>query len=260
MAGVLNVLLDLALFPAGGRIAELRVKKIVAGHCREAGVDLALLAATNSIHRSAHVVVNPAPWNAAKYPKRLIMSVEQHFMGLKKVSANKKGPAVRQLHVSDLQFDPLIANDRPILAPVELERFARLECQRHEDAAANSLLFSLSISFPVADKGGHAAIGAVETESHQIGMQLLDRAFLLARLARFRLQPSRQFVGQSIQLARSLGNFELRFDRARAQIFPDRVSRQACPSRNLSDRKLVPQRPAANNAQQRHVYHSVAPR
>jgi hypothetical protein len=80
--------------------------------------------------------------------------------------------------MSDLQFDPLIADDRPILAPVELERFARLECQRHEDAAANRLLFSLSISFPVANKGSHAAIGAVEAKGHQISMQLLDRARL----------------------------------------------------------------------------------
>src|SRR3974390_1590510 len=35
----------------------------------------------------------------------------------------------------------------------QLERFARLEGQRHEDAAASRLLLSLSIRFPVADKG-----------------------------------------------------------------------------------------------------------
>ena len=106
------------------------------------------------------------------------------FLERSSIFSSKDGsrhPAVRQLYVSDLQFDPLIADDRPILAPVELERFARLEGQRHEDATANSLLFSLSICFPVTGKGGHAAIGAVEAKGHQISMQLLDRALLLAR-------------------------------------------------------------------------------
>jgi enoyl-CoA hydratase/carnithine racemase len=54
-------------------------EKVVAGHGRETGVNLALLAATN--------VVNPAPRNAAKYPKRLIVGVKQHFVGLEKIGA-----------------------------------------------------------------------------------------------------------------------------------------------------------------------------
>jgi len=132
---------------------------------------LAFLAAANTIHRGAHVVINPTPWNAAKCPKRVVMSVKQHLVRLQKIGANKKRPAIRQLRMSDLQFDPLVADDRPIFTPVELERFAWLERQRHKDAAATRLLFSLSIRFPVADKGGHAAIRAVEAKSRQISMQ-----------------------------------------------------------------------------------------
>jgi hypothetical protein len=95
--------------------------------------------------------------------------------------------------VGNLQFGPLAADDRPILAPVELERFARLEGQGHEGAAPNSLLFSLSIRLPGAGIGGHAAIGTLKSKRNQISMQLLDRALLLARFARFRLQPPRFF-------------------------------------------------------------------
>lgn len=187
MTGVLDVLLNLPLFPAGGRIAELRLEKIVTDHGREAGVNLALFAATDSIDCGAHVVINSAPRDVAKHSKRLIVGVKQHFVGLVKIGADKKSAAIGQLHVSDLQFDPLATNDRPILAPVELERFARLECQAHESASANGLLFSLPIRLPGAGKGGHAAIGAFKTKRNQISMQLLDCALLLARLARLGL-------------------------------------------------------------------------
>ena len=50
------------------------------------------------------------------------MRVEQHFVGLEKIGANEKGPAIRQLHVSDLQLDPLIANERP--SPALSARFS----------------------------------------------------------------------------------------------------------------------------------------
>jgi len=65
VAGVLNVLLDLPLLPAGGRIAELGLEQEVADHGRETGVDLALFAAANLVDRRPHVVVNAAPRHAA---------------------------------------------------------------------------------------------------------------------------------------------------------------------------------------------------
>src|SRR5271166_6880874 len=97
MAGVLNILFDLALLPARRRIAEFRVKQVVAGHSRETSVDLPLFAHANPINSRAHVVVNPAPRNAAEHPERMVMGVKQHFMGLKKIGADKKGAAVREL-------------------------------------------------------------------------------------------------------------------------------------------------------------------
>ncbi len=47
MTGVLDVLLDQPLLPAGGWIAELGLEQEVADHGREARVDLALLAAAD---------------------------------------------------------------------------------------------------------------------------------------------------------------------------------------------------------------------
>ena len=53
------------------------------------------------------------------------MGVKQHLVGLKQIRANQEGPAVRELDVGDLEFGALPAQDRVILAPVELESFTR---------------------------------------------------------------------------------------------------------------------------------------
>ena len=57
MAGILNVLLNLPLLPAGGTITEIRLEEIMVGHCREAEIDTALLAAPDFIHGGSHIVV-----------------------------------------------------------------------------------------------------------------------------------------------------------------------------------------------------------
>ena len=74
MAGMLNVLLDLSLLPARGRIAELGLEQILAGHGREAGIDLSFLAAADPVHRRAHVVVDSAPGNAAQNPEGVVVA------------------------------------------------------------------------------------------------------------------------------------------------------------------------------------------
>src|ERR1700685_672770 len=95
VARVLNVLLYLALFPARGRIAKLRVEKVMADHRGEPGVDLTLLADTDTVNRRAHVVVNPTSRHTAQNPERVEMRVEQHLVGLKKIRPDNKSPAVR---------------------------------------------------------------------------------------------------------------------------------------------------------------------
>ena len=239
MAGVLNILFDLTLLPARSRIAKIHVKQVVAGHSGEAGIDLPLLAYADPIDSCAHVVVDPAPRNAAQRPERMIMGVKQHLVGLKKIGAEKKRAAVRQFEVRHLQLDPLAADDRPILAPVELERLSRLKDQWNKRSAPAGLLFTLPFCLPRASKGGDATVGTLVAKGDQIRMQLFERAFLLAWLARFRLQPTRQLVSKSIQFAWPVWDLELRLDSARSQILADRVARQTRPPRNLPDRKLI---------------------
>ena len=94
MAGVLDVLLDLPLLPAGRRIAELGLEQVVADHGREARVDLALLAAADLVDGGAHVVVDAAPRHAAQDAEGVVMGVEQHLVGLQRIGAENEGAAV----------------------------------------------------------------------------------------------------------------------------------------------------------------------
>jgi glucan phosphoethanolaminetransferase (alkaline phosphatase superfamily) len=63
-----------------------------------------------------------------------------------------------------------------------------------------------------------AAIRAVISKAHQIGMQLLDRALLLARPRHLPPQPSRQPVRVRIQLARPVRRPETRLDHFGSQV------------------------------------------
>ena len=114
------------------------------------------------------------------------MGVEQHLVRLQQIGPQDEGPAVGELEVGDLQLGPLAADDRPVLPPVELERLAGLKRQRHEGAAPAGLLLPLPLRLPLAREGRHAIVGAVVAEGDQIGVQLLDRPLLLARLAGLR--------------------------------------------------------------------------
>ncbi len=115
----------------------------VADHGCEPCVDLAVLATPDFVDRRAHVVIDASPGNAAQHAEGVVMGVEQHLMGLLRIGAENEGAAVGELDVSDLQFGPLAADDRPIFRPVELERLARQKRKRHEYAAAARLLFLL---------------------------------------------------------------------------------------------------------------------
>ena len=108
------------------------------------------------------------------------MRVEHHLLRLARIGPDERsGAAVAELDVSDLQFGPLAADDRPIFRPVELERLARQKRQRHESAAAARLLFLLPRGPPVASEGRHAIVGAVVAERGQISVSCLAVRFCL---------------------------------------------------------------------------------
>src|SRR4029077_11991852 len=188
------------------------------------------------------------------------MGVEQHLVGLLGIGAENEGPAVGELEVSDLQFGPLAADDRPIFRPVELERLARQKRQRHEHAATARLLFLLPGGLPVASEGRHAIVGAVIAEGGPISVQLLGRPLLFARLPRLLPQHLRQLVGVGIQLAWPIRDGKLRFDAVRTPVRADRVPRPPSASRYLTDREMISIMPASYDAQDLHVDHSVVPR
>src|SRR6202021_1384179 len=72
----------------------------------------------------AHIVVDAPPRHAAQYAEGVVVGVEQHLVGLLGIGVENEGAAVGELEVSDLQFGPLAADDRPIFRPVELKRLA----------------------------------------------------------------------------------------------------------------------------------------
>ena len=73
--------------------------------------------------------------------------------------------------------------------------------------------FLLPGGLPVA---GDAIVGAVVAQRAQVGVQLQNRPLLLAGLSRLLPQHLRQLVGVGVQLARAVGNIELRLDAVRA--------------------------------------------
>lgn len=85
MPGILYVLLDLPLLPAGSRVAELGLEQEVADHGREADVDLAVLATADFVDGRLHIVVDAPLRHAAQHPEGVVMGIEQHLMGLEQV-------------------------------------------------------------------------------------------------------------------------------------------------------------------------------
>ena len=180
MARIADVLLDLSFFPAGGWIAELGIKDIMAGHGQEPRIHVALLAGAHAVHGRLHVIVDAAAWNSLEDPERVPVRVEQHLVGLEQIRSHQKSTAVRQLDVGDLKFDALAADMGPVLAPVELERLTRSEYQRHECSAIGRMVRALPLALPCPHKGRDPFIRAVKAKLHQISVHLLGRSPFLA--------------------------------------------------------------------------------
>lgn len=60
------------------------------------------------------------------------MGVKQHLMRLQQIGPDDEGPGVAELGMGHLQLGAFMADDRPVLGPVELERFTRIKRKRHE--------------------------------------------------------------------------------------------------------------------------------
>lgn len=91
----LHAALHLALLPARGRIAELRLEQIVAHHRLEALVDQPRLAPADPVHGGLHVVVDTALRDPAEDPQAMVMRVEQHLVALQQIGPQ---PASNNIH------------------------------------------------------------------------------------------------------------------------------------------------------------------
>jgi hypothetical protein len=121
----------------------------------------------------------------------MVMRVEQHLVGLQQISADDEGAAVAKLDVRHLQLDANAADNRKILAPVELESFAGCKRQWYEASPASSLLQPFALLLPDPGKRRHTVVGTVVAKADEIPIQLLGRPSLLAWPPGFTPQPRR---------------------------------------------------------------------
>jgi hypothetical protein len=200
---VLHRLLDLALLPAGGRVAEVGLEQEVAGHRAEARVDGARLAAADLILGRLQVVVDATLGDPAEHGERVVVRVEQHLVGLLRVGPQQERAAVAQLELCHGELLAFTADDGPVLAPVELERLARGEDQRHERAAARAGVL-IALALPRASEGRDAVVGTAVAECDEIVEELAPVAPLLAPARRLALEPRCEHRAVRVELARAL--------------------------------------------------------
>jgi hypothetical protein len=253
-ARILHALLDAALLPAGRDIAEVRIDQIVRRHRRKARIDDARLAAArHAIDRRLHVVVDPATGDAAQSGQTAQVRVEQHLVALRRIRDQPERARGAQLHVRELHLPPHSADHDAFFAPVELERFAPLEAQRHIGRACR---YRAGFSAPCADRFRHPAVAPGKALRLQLREQAERRPALLARPPRVGLQRLTQPLNKTIELLRPiLAPIRHLAAHRLAQPGLDRVPRQARPSRDLADRQAVPILHSPNFCVHRHGVH-----
>ena len=91
-------------------------------HGRKAGMDLAIFAAADLVDRRAHVIVDPAPRDAAQNPGGVVVGIiKQHLVRLQRIGPHDEGAAVAELEVRYLQLGAFATENCPVFRPVELE-------------------------------------------------------------------------------------------------------------------------------------------
>ena len=99
-----HVLLNLALLPAGCRVAELGFEQIVTDHGSKTLVHIPLLALADFIHSGLHVVIDTTLRHTTEGNKGMVVGIEQHLVALHQVGPQEECTAVAELEVSDQQL------------------------------------------------------------------------------------------------------------------------------------------------------------
>ena len=166
-------------------------------HHGEPGVDQPALALADLVHSRLHVVVDPAPGHPAECREAPRVRIEQHLVTLARVGHQPERPGGTQLHVGHLQPVVDAAHQQPLLAPVELERLAQLEAQRHERPSDHARAFAQA---PRADEVRHPAVAPVIARSLDLRIQRTRRTAFVLRTPSIGLERLLDRVFEAIEL------------------------------------------------------------
>jgi hypothetical protein len=164
------------------------------------------------------------------------MGIEQHLVPLSGVGHQPQRPAGAQLHVRYLHLVVDATHHQTFFAPVELERLARLERQRHKGMRRLA-----GAAAPRANERGELAVPARVALHLDLRQHSLGRAPVLFDAVRVRLERLLQCLVKHSELARLFiapvhGRGRLI---GRPQPSADGVARQTRGLRYLVQRLLV---------------------
>src|SRR6056297_2325323 len=100
-------------------------------HLLEPAIVGAILANEDRVDRGLHVVIDPTRTGTAEEGECLVVGVKHHLLSLPRVSPHEDHPAVAEADMGHLDRGRHPVDDRDLMAPVELEGFARVEAQGH---------------------------------------------------------------------------------------------------------------------------------
>src|SRR6266567_228267 len=191
-----DLVLDLALLPAGCRRAGDRVDEVMAAHLHEAAVVKTTLADEDCLHCGLHVVVDAAPAGALEQGERPVMGVEHHLLRLAWIAPYKQHAAVAEPDMGGLHDHRHAIEQDDLMAPVKLISFSRRKAQR--DVSRSRRLSALLA--PPSGVTAHGVVTTVIAAPAQLFEDPDQRKLLASSLGRIPCQQSVEFSCPSSQL------------------------------------------------------------
>ena len=100
-------------------------------HLLEATIVSAIASDEDRVHRRLHVVVDASRAGATEERERLVVRVENHLLGLARISAHEQHPTEAEPDMRDLHRRGHAVDQDDLMAPIELVSLAGIEAQRH---------------------------------------------------------------------------------------------------------------------------------
>jgi hypothetical protein len=173
---------------------------MMGAHPQEASIVCASPADEHGVDGGLHVVVDPAPTDAAVKLKSFVVRIEDQFLCLAKVGAHERHAAMRKLHVCRLDDQWQTLQRDGLVAPVELVGFTGCKAQRHKGMRGRSSL----LVAPGFGETMHAVMRAVVTAASQLFEQTLRRSAFSPRKLGLRFKDLGQNTHPRTELRRRL--------------------------------------------------------